>query len=107
MTIVTKDSLQLMLDHHNPKYVEAVVGRALTAIFKFQTEDEQTSNATTHHNGVGFTGADGYGGSLTAKYWMKHNSLQPWMIEKWTAKTKSGYARLAKYHRQLNDISSK
>lgn len=104
---VTKDSLQHMLEHPNPKYVEAVVGRALVAIHQNQTAEEQSTNETKVHNGIGFTGADARGGSLTAKYWRKNGYLAAWQIEKWTHKDDKGYSRLTKYHRQLNDIAIK
>ena len=32
--------------------------RGLLAIYKYQTEEEKDIQATTEHNGVGFTGAD-------------------------------------------------
>lgn len=34
------------------------VARGLEVIFEHQTADEQTSETTTHHNGVGFNGVD-------------------------------------------------
>lgn len=35
------------------------IGRALLTIYDHQTVDEQQSESTTEHNGVGFTGVDG------------------------------------------------
>lgn len=102
---VTKDSLQQLLDSDNPKKVEAVIGRALSALYDYQTADEQNSDATLNHNGVGFTGADAHSGSKTAKFWMKHHKLLDWQIDMWLKKGAKGYARLAKYHTQLNKIA--
>ena len=104
--LVTRESLQQMLENDNQKYVQAVVGRALVAIFKRQTESEQSSNDTREWNAIGFSGADAFSGSLTAKYWMKHKRLEDWMLEKWLRKGTSGYARLCKYHKQLNEIAT-
>jgi len=103
--IVTKDSLQQMLDNPNPKYVEAVVGRALSSLLARQTAEEQTHLTTEVHNGIGFTGADARSGSLTAKFWKKNGYLAAWQIERWTKKDDKGYSRLTKYHRQLNEIA--
>jgi hypothetical protein len=103
--IVTKDSLQNMLNNPNPVYVMHVIGRALVALFAYQTGDEQKTNNTKEYNNVGFTGADGKGGSLTAKSYMKHGKLEPWQVERWTKRGKNGYSRLCKYHNQLNYIA--
>lgn len=35
------------------------IGRALLTIYDHQTEDEQRTESTSEHNGVGFTGIDG------------------------------------------------
>lgn len=103
---VTKESLQQMLNNTNPKYVEAVVGRALVAIFNYQTSSEQVANTTKEHNGVGFAGCDARSGSMTAKYYLKHKRLEQWMIDKWTKISETTqYARLCKYHTQLNKIA--
>lgn len=102
MAIVTKDSLQKMLDSEDRNYVKHVVGRALVVLFNNQTSSEQTENTTNHLNMIGFTGADGHGGCLTAKFYLKHNTLLDWQLEKWLKRGKSGYSRLTKYHKQLN-----
>lgn len=105
-TIVTRDSLQAMLNDSNATKVMHIVGRALTAIFQYQTENEKVSNDTKDLNGVGFAGCDGRSGSLTAKSYLKHKTLQPWQVERWTKLSeKTGYARLCKYHNQLNTIA--
>jgi len=104
--LVTKDSLQSMLDNENPTYVMHVVGRALVAIFNRQTEDEKKVNETKLHNGIGFTGSDGRSGSLTAKSYLKNKRLEDWQVERWTKRSaKTNYARLCKYHTQLNQIA--
>jgi len=103
--LVTRDSLQAMLDNPNPRYVEQVVGRALSQIFEYQTSDEKASNATRLHNNVGFTATDAKSGSLTAKTFKRHGKLESWQISRWTKKDDKGYSRLSKYHRQLNAIA--
>jgi len=105
MTTVTRESLTTMLNNPNPKYVEAVIGRALVALLNNQTADEQAMATTNKDNGIGFTGADAFGGTLTAKYYIKHKSLLDWQVEKWLRVGSNGFPRLAKYHKQLNAVA--
>lgn len=102
MALVTRASLTELLNGSNPAKVQAVVGRALVILLKNQTADEQVMNATTEDNGIGFTGADARAGSITAKYWIKNQRLEDWMVDNWTRHNVNGVARLAKYHGQLN-----
>lgn len=105
MTIVTRDSLQAMLDEQDPQYVARVVGRALVAIFEYQTSAERCGNTTDVANGVGFSGADARAGSLGAKCFIKHRTLLDWQVAQWTRRGKNGYSRLTKYAKQLNTIA--
>lgn len=102
---ITKESLIKMLKDERPGFREAVIGRALVAIFKFQTESEQAVNETRLNNMVGFTGADAYSGSLTAKYYLKHKSLLPWQVDLWMKPNVRGVPRIAKYWKQLDRVS--
>lgn len=103
---VTKDSIQLMLNNSNRDFVMHVVGRALVAIFKRQTEDEKSSNTTNKHNSIGFAGCDARSGSLTAKSYLKNKKLEDWQIDRWLViSERTNYARLCKYHTQLNQIA--
>jgi hypothetical protein len=77
------------------------------SIINNQEADEQRANATKDHNGIGFTGADARSGSITAKYFLKHNRLEPWQLQVWTRKNKSGIPRIAKYWSQLNQAAKK
>jgi hypothetical protein len=104
-SIVTRESLQMMLSNPNPLYVQRVVGKALSALLTRQTEEEKHENVTKINNSVGFTGADARSGTLTAKYFLKHNNLEDWMVERWLKVGKSGFSRLTKYHKQLNEIA--
>lgn len=103
--IVTRESLQAMLNNENPAYVMHVVGRALVALYNRQTEGEKLTKSTNVDNNIGFTGGDAMGGSLTAMSYLKHKKLADWQVEKWTRRGKSGYSRLTKYHRQLNEVA--
>jgi hypothetical protein len=101
---ITRDSLFEMLAQATPEKRVHIIGRALVALFAYQTAGEQHSNATTQHNNVGFNGADARSGSLTAKSYLKHKTLQDWQVERWMKLGKSGYPRLCKYATQLDRI---
>ena len=103
--IVTKESLQAMLNNPNTAYVDAVIGRALMALFNKQTEVEQATNSTTNNNAVGFNSVDGKAGSLTSKYFLKHGKLLQWQRDMWLKPNKHGTPRIAKYWAQLNAIA--
>lgn len=104
--IVTRESLQELLDRKDIEYVNQVVGRAVLGLFDRQTASEKHSNVTAESNGVGFTGYDGHSGCLTAKYFNKHKTLLEWQRKMWVKKAKNGFSRLAKYHKQLNEIAN-
>ena len=103
--IVTADSIDIMLGNANRNYVAATIGRALSALLLRQTTEEQSCSATLAHNGIGFTGADAHSATLTARYWKRHGVMLDWQIEAWSKQAKNGHSRLAKYHRQLNQIA--
>ena len=103
--IVTRDSLQRMLDNADAVKRQHIVGRALVALFDRQTEDEQRDNQTKLDNNIGFAGCDSKSGSITAKTYLKKRSLEGWQVEKWLKKGANGYARICKYAGQLNEIA--
>jgi len=105
LVLVSRESLQALINNASCTKKQVIVGRALVALFDRQTAGEQAANNTNKDNAVGFTGADGFSGSLTAKYYLKHNNLMDWQVEKWTKTAKNGFARLTKYHKQLNEIA--
>jgi len=78
------------------------VGRALVVIFNNQTSAEKQSDTTNEDNGIGFTGADAFGGGLTAKYFLKHKTLLDWQFEKWVKPNTRGVPRIVKYWKQLD-----
>lgn len=107
LTLVTKESLQNMLDEANFDRQQHIIGRALVAIFSRQTASEQSALQTDEDNGVGFAGCDATGGSLTAKSYMKRKALLQWQVDKWTkVSPTSGFARICKYANQLNQIAN-
>ena len=104
-TIVTKESLLAMLQASRERQAK-VVGRALVALFHRQTDDEQVANSTKHENDLGFQHSDAKRGTITAKCFLKHGTLQDWQVEPWLApQGRKGYPRIVKYSRQLNEIA--
>lgn len=99
--VITKASLTQMIETASEEKRAHIIGRACVALFKYQTLAEQATNDTRVDNGEGFTGADAFCGSLTAKYYMKHRTLQDWQVAKWTKVNKNGTMRIAKYWAQL------
>lgn len=103
--LVTAESLQELLGRKDIRI--RVIGRALVCLFNRQTESEKNRNVTTEHNLIGFTEADARSGCISAKYFLKHDTLENWQIEMWTKKNKNGVMRLAKYWKQLNEEAIK
>lgn len=101
-TIVTKEWLVARIAL-NPSLV---IGRALVAIFRNQTELEKANNVTRLQNGIGFTGTDGRIGAITAKYFIKHGTLLEWQIKNWLRPNRKGEPRIVKYANQLNQIAN-
>ncbi len=101
--IVTRQSLLTMLQADKERQIQ-VVGRALVALFRRQTEDERTANATKHDNSVGFSAPDAKSGTLSAKAFMKHGTLEDWQLAKWM-RLENGRPRIVKYADQLNQIA--
>lgn len=104
--LVTRDSLHELVTRGDVVAMHAI-GRALVHLFNRQTEAEQRVNDTHIWNEMGFTGADGRAGCITAKYYLKHGALLDWQVERWTKLGRSGYARIAKYWKQINEEAEK
>jgi hypothetical protein len=54
---------------------DRAVERAMVAIWERQTADEQSSDTTRHHNGIGFSGWTARSGSYYARWVLDGNSL--------------------------------
>ncbi len=107
MPIVTKQSLQHMINSADSDKRARIIGRALVVLLERQTSTEQNAAATHEDNGVGFTSADARSGTLTAKSFIKMGTLQEWQVSKWVRPDRAGYARICKYHRQLNEVAER
>lgn len=101
--LVTRESLHKMINSSDAEKNMHRIGRALVILFDRQTNTEQTRNVTDTDNMRGFTSADAFSGSVTAKYYKKHGKLLEWQVEKWTRVNKTGVSRLAKYWLQIDE----
>src|SRR5574337_878352 len=79
---------------------DRAVERAMVAIWKRQTEDEQRSENTHWRNDIGFSGADARRGSYFAQWVMRGNRLTGTHLAK-------ARAMAIKYRKQLLSIASK
>lgn len=98
--IVTRER---MIDLMASPNREHVIGKALVHLLNRQTREEQNRDDTIVHNLRGFTPADAYSGSLSARYYLKHKTLQDWQMTMWSKPNTKGIPRLAKYWRQLDE----
>lgn len=89
-----KDSIVALIERN-----DRAVERAIVAIFDRQTIEEQCSEVTMNHNGVGFTAAHAKLGSYYAKWVKRGKRLSGSHLEKARAIAK-------KYHRQLLEIAN-
>ena len=90
----TRDQILTLLDTN-----DRAVERGIVRIYQRQTQDEQSSQATKHSNGVGFSGADASLGSYYAKWLLSGKHLTGNHLAK-------GRKMIRKYAGQLVDIAN-
>ena len=95
----------VLVDMIKTRGAVTVIGRACLALYARQTADEQNAQYTKNRNGVGFTAFDAKVGSLTAIYYRQYRTLLPWHVEYWSRPTVTGYPKIARYSKQLNEIA--
>lgn len=100
MSKFTREDFIALINREDEVAAHAI-GRALVHLLKRQTQAEQDMNSTTNHNLRGFTPADAYKGSLTAKYYIKNKRLLDWQIDMWRKPNVKGVPRIAKYWKQM------
>lgn len=103
--MITKNSLDRMIDEASVERRSLIVARAVLALWKRQTYTEQADNDTQVTNYRGFTKSDARQGGLTAKYFLKHGKIEDWMVERWLKPDVRGTRRISKYWRQLDQIA--
>lgn len=101
--LITKATLERMLQAASPEKRAQIVGRACLALFRRQTEAEKQMNNAAVTNMRGFTHSDARQGSITAKFFIRHGTLHDWQVEQWLKPNSRGVARIVKYWRQLDE----
>lgn len=104
--IVTKQWLADKLSAATETKKKYIIGRALAAIYNRQTADEQSSTATIKRNGVGFSGPDARVGSIGARMFLAHKTVEGWVLNVWMRPASDSLPRICKYAAQLNDIAT-
>ena len=84
---------------------DKAVARAVFVLNERQTADEQMSESTKHHNGIGWTGADARMGTSMAKFYARSGFLTAKQVAYWRKPNKNGVMRIAKYAGQLLEIA--
>ena len=84
---------------------DKAIARALVALNERQTQDEQRSEETKYHNGIGFTGADARMGTSMAQFYQARGYLTAKQLAYWKKPNKNGVWRICKYAGQLLEIS--
>lgn len=79
---------------------DKAIARALVVLKNNQTADEQASESTRHHNGMGFRPAHAKIGTSMAKFYERTGYLTPKQIAYWRKEGKQGM-RISIYWRQL------
>lgn len=82
-----------------------VIGRALLAIYKNQTQNEQSASSTIVRNGIGFCKPDARVGGIGARMYQATTHIDQWCIDVWMKPARDGYPRICKYADQLNAIA--
>jgi len=80
---------------------DKAVARALLALNKRQTADEQITEHTRHDNGKGFRPCHARMGTSMAKFYERNGYLSPKQIAYWRKADRTGTPRIAIYARQL------
>ena len=80
---------------------DKAVARALVALNKRQTSDEQRSQVTRYHNLQGFMPMHARMGTSMAQFYERNGYLSPKQGAYWRRVTPSGKSRIEKYVGQL------
>jgi hypothetical protein len=80
---------------------DKAVARALVALNKRQTQDEQAHETTKYANGMGFRPCDAARGTGMAQFYTARGYLTPKQIAFWRKREKNGKMKIAVYAGQL------
>lgn len=85
---------------------DRAVARAIMALNRRQTADEQAEEHTKYTNGRGFRSCDARMGTSMARFYERTGYLSPKQIQYWRKLQRNGVMRIAVYANQLLDIAT-
>ena len=100
MTEHTVESIRKLLETN-----DIAIARALLALTARQTADEQRSETTKYHNGMGFRPAHARMGTSMANFYKKYGRLSEKQVAYWRKPMKNGKPRIAIYAGQLLEVA--
>lgn len=100
--MLTKVEIENVFNNKNAFIRMHAVGRALTVLFKLQTDYEKSIENTVNNNMVGFNSSDAKRGTNMAKFYMNRGYLTEKQVAWWLAPTKTRSSRIIKYWKQLS-----
>lgn len=98
--MITKEHIVKLLQNND----KAVI-RALIVLNERQTEDEQKSEQTKHHNGRGFRPCHARMGTSMANWYVQNQYLSKRQIAYWRVLDKNGKMRIEIYAGQLLEVA--
>lgn len=84
---------------------DKAVCRALVALNRRQTADEQATKDTRHQNGMGFRPAHARMGTSMAEFYARNGYLTTKQVAYWRKPMKDGKSRIEIYARQLLEVA--
>ena len=84
---------------------DRAVARALLALNRRQTVDEQATKGTRHQNGMGFRPAHARMGTSMAEFYMRNGYLTGKQVAYWRKPMKDGKSRIEIYAKQLSEVA--
>ena len=103
--MLTKVEIEKVFNNENATIRMHAVGRALTVLFKLQTDYEKSVEHTVNHNMVGFNSSDAKRGTSMAKFYNARGYLTDRQVAWWLAPTKTRSSRIIKYWKQLSQAA--
>lgn len=100
MTQVTRAQIEALLMEDGIRGMHAI-GRALVALYKRQTSDEQVAKDAKYRNNRGFTHSDAKRGCGMAEFYMLKGYLTPKQVAYWRKAGKKSGPKICKYAGQL------
>ena len=100
--IITRKSLQTLLDNSTTDQLIPLIGKAVTILHNLQRQMDNAVGTDSEFNGVGFINRDRTLGRQTAEYFKRNKFIGNNILNRWLRLDGANWSRLSKYHAQLN-----